>query len=116
MPITMLTFFIGTLSIIGLPPAGGTWSKWYLALGTLEPGLLILLGVLMLSSLLSIGYLLVIPVRAFFGTDSLAHHGEEVHEAPLPMLLAMAATAAVTVALFLFPDPIFRIVQLVVGL
>ncbi|MBT8075619.1 MAG: monovalent cation/H+ antiporter subunit D family protein, partial [Gammaproteobacteria bacterium] len=28
MPITMGAFFIGSMSIIGLPPCGGTWSKW----------------------------------------------------------------------------------------
>ncbi|MDH3561419.1 MAG: proton-conducting transporter membrane subunit, partial [Gammaproteobacteria bacterium] len=28
MPITMMAFLIASLSIIGLPPAGGTWSKW----------------------------------------------------------------------------------------
>ena len=84
MPITMTAFMIGTLSIIGLPPAGGVWSKWYLGLGTIEAGELTLLGVLMLSSLLSIGYLFVIPVRAFFASPSLVGagaHGEHAHAA-----------------------------------
>ncbi|MCZ6623230.1 MAG: proton-conducting transporter membrane subunit, partial [Deltaproteobacteria bacterium] len=30
MPITMFCFLIGSLSVIGLPPFGGLWSKWYL--------------------------------------------------------------------------------------
>ncbi|MGD8602435.1 MAG: proton-conducting transporter membrane subunit, partial [Gemmatimonadota bacterium] len=34
MPITFGAFFVGSLSIIGLPPAGGSWSKWFLGLGT----------------------------------------------------------------------------------
>ena len=29
MPITFAAFLIGALSIIGLPPFGGLWSKWY---------------------------------------------------------------------------------------
>ena len=29
MPFTMAAFLIGALSIIGLPPCGGAWSKWY---------------------------------------------------------------------------------------
>ncbi len=33
MPFTFGAFFVGSLSVIGLPPAGGSWSKWYLALG-----------------------------------------------------------------------------------
>ena len=70
MPITFAAFLIGALSIIGLPPFGGMWSKWYLGLGTVETGQLILLGVLMFSSLLNIAYLLPIPVRAFLGKPS----------------------------------------------
>ena len=44
MPITFGAFFMGALSIIGLPPAGGAWSKWFLGLGTLEAGELGLLA------------------------------------------------------------------------
>jgi multicomponent Na+:H+ antiporter subunit D len=189
MPITMTAFMIGTLSIIGLPPAGGVWSKWYLGLGTIEAGELTLLAVLMLSSLLSIGYLFVIPIRAFFGTptplaagghgahdhdahihqaphhpagvtaavlddedefseelshqhaewnppspedvhshhahsaahaehyghDEHGHHGEGIHEAPLPILIAMVVTASVTLGLFFYPDPFFDLMRMVVG-
>ena len=66
MPITMLAFLVGALSIIGLPPFGGAWSKWTLALGALDAGYGIVVGVLMLSSLLSAGYLLPIVARGFF--------------------------------------------------
>jgi multicomponent Na+:H+ antiporter subunit D len=30
MPVTMIAFFVGALSVIGLPPTGGFFSKWYL--------------------------------------------------------------------------------------
>ena len=33
MPFTMAAFIIGSLSIIGVPPLGGSWSKWYLHWG-----------------------------------------------------------------------------------
>ena len=67
MPVTFGAFFIGSLSIIGLPPFGGMWSKWYLGMGTIEAGQWLLLGVLLFSSLLNIAYLLPVPVRAFIG-------------------------------------------------
>ena len=35
MPITFIAFLIGSLSIIGLPPLGGSWSKWLLIMGCL---------------------------------------------------------------------------------
>ena len=43
-----------------------TWSKWMLTLGALDAGHVIAVGVLMLSSLLSVGYLLPIVARGFF--------------------------------------------------
>jgi multicomponent Na+:H+ antiporter subunit D len=116
MPITFGAFFVGSLSIIGVPPAGGAWSKWYLGLGTVEAGQIGLLAVLMLSSLLSLVYLLEVPVRAFFGSppeDS--HPGAGFREAPLPCLIAMVATAAVTVGLFLNPGPFYELMSLVVA-
>lgn len=106
MPFTMFTFFIGSLSIIGLPPAGGTWSKWYLMLGTLETGHLILMGVLMLSSLLNIAYLLPIPVRGVFSGKN---NGKpvKIKEAPWPCLLAIGITSAGCLLLFFFPQPLY---------
>ena len=111
MPLTMMAFVIGSLSIIGVPVGGGTWSKWYLALGTVETGHWILLGVLMLSSLLSIAYLLIIPVRAFFTpqADNTATTG--MQEAPLPCLIAIGVATIGCVALFLYPAPLFELTQ-----
>ena len=58
MPITMTAFFIGSLSVIGLPPCGGFISKWYLVVGTLEAGSIPLLVVLLTSSFLNAVYFL----------------------------------------------------------
>ena len=35
MPFTFAAFLIGSLSIIGLPPFGGVWSKWVISVGAL---------------------------------------------------------------------------------
>jgi multicomponent Na+:H+ antiporter subunit D len=110
MPITMSAFFVASLSIIGLPPAGGAWSKWYLLLGTFDASMLVLMAVLMVSSLLNIAYLLPIPLRAFFprpGTDT---DYEGVREAPLAALVAIVMTALATLMLFLFPQPLHDLV------
>ncbi len=112
MPLTFTAFAIGSLSIIGLPPFGGMWSKWYLSLATIETAHWVLLGVLLLSSLLNIYYLLVIPVRAFFcGT---AGSDTELREAPLPCLLAMGITSAACVTQFFFPGLVYRLARLLV--
>jgi multicomponent Na+:H+ antiporter subunit D len=123
MPLTFGAFFVGALSIIGVPPAGGVWSKWYLGLGALDAGQLGLVAVLMVSSLLSLVYLLEVPVRAFFGERPVelehghthgghAHTG--IHEAPLLCVVAMVVTASATIALFFYPDLFYDLMTSVV--
>jgi multicomponent Na+:H+ antiporter subunit D len=115
MPFTFGAFFVGALSIIGLPPAGGAWSKWFLGLGTLEAGELGLLAVLMVSSLLSLAYLLEIPLKAFFSKPDRPPEQEGIREAPLPSLIAMGITSLGTIGLFVFPEPFYRLMTMVVG-
>lgn len=111
MPWTTAFFLVGSLSVIGLPPCGGVWSKWFLGVGTLEAGEPWLLGVLLLSALLNFAYLLPIPVRAFFveSEDPTALDG--VQEAPIACRIAMAVTASGCLALFCFPGPLHDFLQ-----
>lgn len=115
MPVTFGTFLIGALSIIGLPPFGGMWSKWYLGLGTVETGQLLLLAVLMLSTLLNIAYLLPIPIRAFLSKPAAGEYDSGIKEAPATMLLAMTITSATCVILFFYPDPFYQLAALAAG-
>jgi len=99
MPITFICFTIASLSIIGLPPFGGAWSKWYLMIAAADTSHLIIIGVLMLSSLLNVAYLLPIPARAFFAPSK----QDEVatrKEAPLFCLLPICFAALGCIALF----------------
>ncbi|HHL21634.1 MAG TPA: monovalent cation/H+ antiporter subunit D family protein [Aliiroseovarius sp.] len=66
LPVTFTAFMVGALSIIGLPPLAGSWSKWLLVLGAADTGQWIIIGVLIVSSLLNIAYLMSIVARAFF--------------------------------------------------
>ena len=91
------------------------WSKWYLVLGTIETGHWVLLGVLLLSSLLNVSYLLSICVRAFFFRAHPQALSPVIEEAPIPCLLAMAITSIGCVGLFFYPEPIYRLVNLAVG-
>ena len=115
MPITFGAFLIGALSIIGLPPFGGMWSKWYLGLGAVETGQLLLLAVLMISSLLNIAYLLPIPVRAFFSKPAEGEDLSKYSEAPKTILLAMIITSTICLLLFFWPDPFFKLATQVAG-
>ncbi len=111
MPITMAAFFIASLSIIGVPPTGGTWSKWYLLMATIETEQLLLMGILMISSLLNIAYLLPIPFHAFFSADKTASSSDGIKEAPLPSLIALCITTAGCVILFVYPQPLFELAE-----
>ena len=115
MPITMGAFLVASLSIVGLPLLGGMWSKWYLALGAIEAGHYAALAVLMLSSLLSVAYLLPIPVRAFVKPGP-EIGGGRVAEAPWPCVLAIGLTAAGCLALFWYADRWLRLMAQAAGL
>ena len=108
MPYTMTAFLIGSLSIVGLPPLGGSWSKFYIALGSLEGGQAWMVAVLMISSVLNIAYLLPIPIRAFFGTPPDDQHKDQ-GEAPLACLLAIGITATACILLFFYPQTLFEL-------
>ena len=80
MPITFMCFTLASLSLIGIPPFAGFVSKWYLASGALTSPLSVFnyVGpiVLLISALLTAGYLLPITIKAFFpGKD----FDEELH-------------------------------------
>ena len=102
MPVTLFAFLIGSLSIIGLPPFGGAWSKWTLALGALDAGHFMVVGVLMLSSLLNVAYLLPIVARGYFlplpGTEPGSR--TTIEEAPWACLIALSVTALLCLVLF----------------
>ena len=108
MPITMGAFLLASISIAGLPPMGGVWGKWYLAFGAVDAGYGVLVGVLMLSTLLNIAYLLPIPVRAFFSVDRNAATG--ITEAPVACLIAIVVTTAMCLVLFFYPAPILQLI------
>jgi multicomponent Na+:H+ antiporter subunit D len=114
MPWTMGAFALGALSMIGLPPAAGFVSKWYMLQGALAASQWVALAVIALSTLLTASYFVPIVYRAFLVA---APDGEHAHgEAPWTMVLALTLTAAATVMLFFQPAlPLALARQLVDG-
>jgi multicomponent Na+:H+ antiporter subunit D len=109
MPWTMGAFAIATASLIGIPPSSGFVSKWYLALGSLERGNLWVLAVLLVSSLLSAAYLLPVVYRAYFEEAPDSGHGS-VSEVPW-MVVPLVLSAAATVVLGIYPDPVLGLAR-----
>ena len=111
MPITMTAFFIGSLSVIGIPLAGGFWSKFYLLMGTVDSGQYAMLIILLTSSLLNAAYFFPITFRAFFckADDSLFE--DKVEEAHPCAVIALSLTALATMVLFFYPGPFFSLAE-----
>ncbi len=65
MPWVFGAFLIGSLSIIGVPPMGGSWPKFFLMVGAIDSGKAILLAALIASSVLNVIYLTPIAIRGF---------------------------------------------------
>lgn len=113
MPATFLCLIFLALSLVGIPPFGGFQSKWYLATAALQalPGALgyVAPAVLLLSALLTAGYLFRPIAIAFFpGTDAPA--AERIRE-PLAMTVPLVILSAVCLLLGLFPDPMVNAME-----
>ncbi len=125
MPFTFGAFLIGSLSVIGLPPTGGSWSKWFLVLGAMDAEARFMVLVLLASSLLSIGYLMPVVARGFFlpapadgddhgGSDHQTDHQPArtgIREAPLLCVLPPVFTAIGCVVLFFYADSIYQLLS-----
>lgn len=112
MPYTMFAFFIGSLSVIGLPPGGGFISKWYLVLGTLEAQQYFFLAVLLVSSVLNAVYFLPIVYQAFFCSPEESLFDDKIEEAPKWCLFPIIITAIGSIILLIYTQPFFKLATL----
>ena len=106
MPFTMGAFVIGALSIIGVPPTCGFFSKWYLISGAIQAGHYAFMVALLFSSLVNVVLFFRVIEICYYEPFS-DHHGhdhpaESMDEAPLTMLvpLLIVAVSLVLVGLY----------------
>jgi multicomponent Na+:H+ antiporter subunit D len=111
MPLTMFAFLVGALSIVGLPPLGGSWSKWLLLQGTLDAHYNVLFIVLLVSSLLNMFYLVSVPLRAFFAPPADPAYTRGIKEAPMASLIAIMVTTTGCVLLFFMVNPLWKLAE-----
>lgn len=126
MPFTFGAFFLGAMSIIGLPPMAGSWPKFFLMLGAADAGQLAIIAVLMISSILNVIYLLSIPVQAFYmnpavgdakpqGAGGASIQWGALKEAPILTLAPPLFTATGAFLLFFFADPLYNYLAPLIG-
>lgn len=101
MPWTMGAFTIGALSMIGVPPAAGFLSKWYMLMGAFQAEQMLAVLIIITSTLLNAAYFVPIIYAAYFKeSDDDPVHGE----APWLMVISLCFTAGMTLSLFFFPS------------
>ncbi|MCF8025553.1 MAG: monovalent cation/H+ antiporter subunit D family protein, partial [Desulfobacteraceae bacterium] len=115
MPVTFFAFFIGSLSVIGLPPTGGFFSKWNLLLGAVESDQLVFMIVLLGSSFLNAIYFLPIVFRGFFKPSPEGRENTAIKEAPLCCVIPLVFTAGISIILFFYPDIFLNLTNLALG-
>ncbi len=99
MPVTGATSLVGSMSIAGLPPFNGFWSKLIIVLACIEGGYYVLATVAVLVSIITLAYQLKVQRMAFFAAlpDTLKNLRRE----PPMMSLAVILLAAGCIALAL---------------
>jgi multicomponent Na+:H+ antiporter subunit D len=111
MPITMTALVVGGLSIIGVPPTCGFFSKWYLITGALDAGQYQFVVALLLSSLINVVLFFRIFEFGYFEPSNgrEGHHdlsATKINEAPLSMVAMLLLVSAGLIALGLFSGDI----------
>ncbi|HVQ77585.1 MAG TPA: proton-conducting transporter membrane subunit [Candidatus Binatia bacterium] len=114
MPVVTLCLVVAALSMVGVPPTGGFFSKWYVLLGAVEAGRFGLAGIVLAGSLLAVAYMFRIVESACLeprgedghGHDRDGHAGPRRREPAAALLASVLALAAAVVAAGVWNAPI----------
>lgn len=115
MPLLLWCYTIVSLGLIGIPPTGGFISKWYLAIGSLETGIpgFSWIGpvVLLVSALLTAGYLLPLTIQGFFPGEDYDYKALRKKEPSALMTVPVLILTVLTVLMGLFPGQLISWIQ-----
>ncbi|MCQ2519026.1 MAG: proton-conducting membrane transporter [Lachnospiraceae bacterium] len=123
MPIVMWCFTLTSVGLIGIPPCLGFVSKWYLAQGALDMNSISTVfnylgpAILLISALLTAGYLLPISIKGFFpGTSNSENESSGENEFPnceptYVMLVPMIILTALSILIGMFPGQIIGFIS-----
>jgi hydrogenase-4 component F len=113
MPITGLCFFVGCISIGGLPPFNGFMSKFTIFVALIDKGMLWAAVIGMITSLLTLTCLIHAAYSVFWGKTRWegVHHNPGPQEVPVSMWAGMVLLAGLTLLLGIFPAVIYPVLD-----
>jgi len=101
------SLIVVALGMIGLPPTGGFFGKWYIILGALEAGNYVSVAAVLLSTLLTLAYF----VKLFEGIfrQSSTQSDVQFGEIPFSFKMTLGVTSAAILILGIFSAPIVQL-------
>jgi len=119
MPVTIWCYTFASAALIGIPPASGFISKWHLAIGALDSGVATFswLGpvVLLVSALLTAGYLLPVTVNGFLPGADFDYEKLQKKEPVKTMVIPILILAILAILLGVFPSPLTNFISSIVN-
>jgi formate hydrogenlyase subunit 3/multisubunit Na+/H+ antiporter MnhD subunit len=106
MPISNATSLVGILSAAGIPPTAGFWSKLIIIMALWQGGHYVYVAIAILASVLTLGYLLVIQRKVFFGI--LPESLQDAKEAGIGIVLPSVILAGIIIGVGLFFPMLFN--------
>lgn len=101
LPLVGMAFIVGVLAVTGVPPLACFWSKFYLLTGALQLGGgvgPVILGLVLLESVISFAWMLLVAQRVFLGKPTPAVLAAQHNPLPLPMTITLVALMVMCVA------------------
>lgn len=93
MPLTMGAFTVAALSMVGLPPAAGFFSKWYLVVGAVSGHNWVFVAVILISSLLNAVYFFRVLEKAYMSPPADDEVVKQAKDPPKGMVVPMVVLA-----------------------
>ena len=115
MPVAMWCFTMASVALVGIPPTGGFVSKWHIATGGIasnHPTLgMVGAAVLLVSALLTAGYLVTIFADAFFPGAGFSYKKLVNAESGKLMTVPLVILASLTLLLGMFPGALIEFIN-----
>ena len=107
MPFTAATSLVGSLSIAGVPPLNGFWSKLIIIIALVQAGQGSFALIAVLASILTLWYYLLFQRKAFFGKQE--DRWKDIREAPFWMTASTVVLALLCIGVGIFFSPVVAV-------